>query len=149
MLDVIKSSTCQNIVWQLILQKTECIKMRIIPAALLFLFFVIAPTAAQTPTREELVKRDWLMCQSGDVDRCNRILRLPLDEEMRTLVEVDLQQARDRISAHLRILLQVCNERGNVRACDRALRYNLPAADRVEILALRRAVVHRASQRGR
>ena len=122
--------------------------MRTICVGLLSLSFMIAPAAAQTTTQEsQAIRRDWLLCQSGDVERCNRLLRLPLDDETRVLVEADLQQARDRLSAQVRTLLQVCNDTGNVRACDRALRYNLPAADRREILELRKAVVDRTFQR--
>lgn len=74
---------------------------------------------------------------------------LPLAEETRRLVEVDLQQARERQNAQIRALLQVCKERANVKACDRALSYSLPAADRTEILEVRKAVVYRATQHSR
>jgi hypothetical protein len=124
--------------------------MRTVCVGLLSLSFMIAPAAAQstsTTQESQAIRRDWLLCQSGDVERCNRLLRLPLDDGTRVLVEVDLHQNRDRLGAQVRTLLQVCNDSGNVRACDRALRYNLPAADRREILELRKAVVNRTSQR--
>ena len=122
--------------------------MRTIHVALLFLAFMIAPAVAQTKTQDsQAIRQDWHLCQWGDVERCNRLLRLQLDDETRALVEADLQQARERLSAQVRALLQVCNERDNVRACDPALRYNLPAADRREILEVRRTVVERTSQR--
>jgi len=70
--------------------------MRTIRVALLALSFTIAPAVAQTNTLDsQAIKPDWLLCQSGDIERCNRLLRLPLDEETRVLVEADLQQARE------------------------------------------------------
>ena len=119
--------------------------MRAIPVAFLSLSLIRMPAQAQT--QNERIARDWLACQSGEVEMCNHLLRLPLKEETRALVEADLQQAKDRLSAQVRTLVQLCNERGNVRACDRALRFNLPAADRREIWEVRKAVVHRTSQR--
>jgi hypothetical protein len=122
--------------------------MRTIHVALLFLAFMIATAVAQTKTQDsQAIRQDWHLCQWGDVERCNRLLRLQFDDETRALVEADLQQVRERLSTQVRALLQVYNERDNVRACDRALRYNLPAADRREILEVRKAVVHRISQR--
>lgn len=121
--------------------------MRTSAIALLFMSLLISAAAAQTRTQNEAIGQDWLLCQSGDVDRCNRLLRLPLDDETRILVEADLQQANERVRAQVRVLVQVCTARGNVGACDRALRYNLPTTDRTEILELRKAVVHRTLQR--
>jgi hypothetical protein len=104
---------------------------------------LIEPAVAQTNTRNaEAIKPDWLLCQSGDIDRCNRLLRLPLDNETRALVNAGLQQARDIQRGQIRALLQLCKEKSNIRACDRALRYNVSAADREEILEVRKHVIH-------
>ena len=59
------------------------------------------------------------------------------------LVEADRQFARDRVSAYIRLLLSACDARSNVRACDRALSYNLSSSERQEALNLRRSVVQR------
>ena len=71
------------------------------------------------------------------------MLRSQLDEETRMLVEADRQFARDKVSAYIRLLLSACDARSNVRACDRALTYNLTSAERQEALNLRRSVVQR------
>ena len=121
--------------------------MRAIQLVLILLPFTIAPATAQTQARDEGFRQEWLLCQSGDVDRCIRLLRRPLDGETRVLIEADLEQARERVSVQVRTLLHLCKSRGNVSACDRALRYSLPPTDRSEILEIRKSVVHRASQR--
>ena len=90
---------------------------------------------------------DWLLCQSGDIGRCNRLLRLPLDDETRALIKADLHQAKERQLAQISLLLDVCKQKENVGACDRALRYNISDADRREILQIRKAVVYRGSHR--
>jgi hypothetical protein len=117
-------------------------------AGLLLLTFMIVPAAAQTKTLDsQAIRPDWQLCQSGDFDRCDRLLKLPLDDETRALVQVDFQQAREILIAQVHALLQVCKDSTNLRACDRALRYNLPLPDRAEVLQLRKAVADRASQR--
>ena len=117
--------------------------MHAIPVAALFFLALVGPSVAQPEMQKDPVRQEWLLCQSGSVERCSRLLQLPLDEETRQLVEVDLLQARERQNAQIRALLQVCKERMNVRACDRALSYRLPAADRTEILEVRKAVAYR------
>jgi hypothetical protein len=123
--------------------------MRITCIGLLSFSFMIAPAAAQTEAAldSQAIKQERLLCRSGDLERCNRLLKLPLDDATRSLVQVDLQQARDRLNAQIRVLLQICKEHSNVRACDRALHYNLPDADRAKILELRKAIVDRSSER--
>jgi len=122
--------------------------MRISAFAVLALPFMVAPAAAQTKMQDQSFRQEWLLCQSGDVQRCKRLLKLPLDDETRVLVEADLQQAQERLHAQVQALLQLCNQKDNVRACDRALRYDLPATDRNEILGVRKTVIQRSSQRG-
>jgi hypothetical protein len=123
--------------------------MRTILAVFLVAPFLLAASAiAQTKSQDDVMRQDWLLCQAGDIERCNRVLKLPLDDEIRALVEVDLRQARDRQNAQVRVLLDLCRDRSEVRACDRALRYNLAETERAEILEIRKAVIHRAPQQG-
>jgi len=100
---------------------------------------LLCPTAVAN----DPVKQDWLLCQAGHVERCNRILRAPIDDETRMLVEVDRQFAIEKVSAYARVLLQACNKRSNIRACDRALSYNLSATERLEVLTTRKAILDR------
>ena len=88
-----------------------------------------------------------MLCQGGDLASCDRLLRLPIDDETRALVEIDREQAIDRRIAYARMLASVCARRTNTRACDRALLYELPATHRAEILAVRKAVMHAAQPR--
>lgn len=88
------------------------------------------------------MRKTWALCQGGDLASCNHLLRLPIDDETRALVEIDRQQAIDRRLAYARMLASLCARRMNIRACDRALLYELPAAHRAEILAVRKAVMH-------
>jgi hypothetical protein len=95
------------------------------------LLFTILATPAHSQTPTEPMRRTWALCQGGDLASCNRLLRLPIGDETRALVEIDRQQAIDRL----------CARRTNTRACDRALLYELPATHRAEIVALRKAVM--------
>lgn len=88
-------------------------------------------------------RQDWLLCQAGAVERCDHILMSQIDPETRMLVEADRQYARERISALVRALMTTCDTRSYVRACDRALSFNLTMSDRQEVLNLRRSVVQR------
>ena len=116
--------------------------MRTVSAALLS-FFLLAPSALAEEASRPTNRQAWLLCQGGHVEQCDRMLRSQLDEETRMLVEADRQFARDNVSAYIRLLLSACDARSNVRACDRALTYNLTSAERQEALNLRRSVVQR------
>lgn len=105
------------------------------------LLFTILATPAHSQTLTEPMRRTWALCQGGDLASCNRLLRLPIDDETRALVEIDRQQAIDRRIAYARMLVSLCAGRTNTRACDRALLYELPATHRAEIVALRKAVM--------
>ena len=122
--------------------------MPLIYVTLLLFATTVGPALAQTTMDSQLNRQHWDLCQSGDVEKCSRLLRLPLDSETRALVEADLEQARERQRVQVRALLQACSERVNVRACDRALRYNLSEPERREILDVRKAVIFRTSQPG-
>ena len=88
-------------------------------------------------------RQAWQLCQAGYLDQCERTLRSQIDDETRILVEADREFARDKVSAHIRLLLSACDARSNVRACDRALSYNLSASERQEVLTMRKSVIQR------
>jgi hypothetical protein len=106
----------------------------------LLLTILAAPAHSQTPT--EPMRKTWVLCQGGDLASCNRLLRLPIDDETRALVEIDRQQAMERRIAYAGMLARLCARRTNTRACDRALLYELPATHRAEIVAVRKAVMY-------
>jgi hypothetical protein len=106
--------------------------------------FLLAPSALADDSASRPVNRQaWQLCQAGHLEQCERILRSQIDDETRMLVEADRQFARDKVSAHVRLLLSACDARSSVRACDRALSYNLSASERQEVLTVRRSVIQR------
>ena len=109
-------------------------------SVLLLAPYALADDSASPPVNRQA----WQLCQAGHLAQCERTLRSGVDDETRMLVEADRQFARDKISAHARLLLSACDARSNVRACDRALSYSLSASERQEVLTLRKAVVQRA-----
>ncbi len=115
--------------------------MRRVLLALLSVFLLIPSTLADDSAIRLANRQTWLLCQAGHVEQCERMLRLQLDDETRALVESDRQFARDKVSAYVRLLLDACDARSNVRACDRALSYNLSASERQEVLSIRRSVI--------
>jgi hypothetical protein len=117
--------------------------MRPILAALLSTFLLALSAIAEDRPSPPTNRQVWLLCQAGHVEQCERMLRSQLDDETRMLVEADRQFARDKVSAYVRLLLSTCDARSNVRACDRALTYNLSSSERQEALNLRRSVVQR------
>jgi hypothetical protein len=94
------------------------------------------------------INRDWLLCQAGYVNRCDQLLRSSIDDNTRMLVRVDQQFARERINAHVNLLLGICEAQSKVKACDRALSYDLTSAQRKHILDTRHLVVRRGFARG-
>ena len=92
-----------------------------------------------------VINRDWLLCQAGHVSRCDHLLRAPLDEQTRMLVRVDHQFARERVAAHVNVLVGICDAQSNVKACDRALTYHLSDDERQRVLHMRHSVVQRGS----
>jgi hypothetical protein len=117
--------------------------MRPVLMALLSIFLLAPSAIAEDRASPPANRQVWLLCQAGQVEQCERMLRSQLDDETRMLVEADRQFARDKVSAHVRLLLSTCDARSSVRACDRALAYNLSSSERQEVLNLRRSVVQR------
>jgi len=117
--------------------------MRPVLTALLTILLLVPNAIAADRAGPPANRQLWLLCQAGHVEQCDRMLRSQIDEETRMLVEADRQFARDRVSAYIRLLLSACDARSNVRACDRALSYNLSSSERQEALNLRRSVVQR------
>ena len=117
--------------------------MRPVLMALLSIFLLAPSAIAEDRASPPANRQVWLLCQAGHVEQCERMLRSQLDDETRMLVEADRQFARDKVSAHVRLLLSACDARSSVRACDRALAYNLSSSERQEVLNLRRSVVQR------
>ena len=62
---------------------------------------------------------------------------------MRMLVEIDRRIAMEKAAAYARLFMHECDRRSNVRACDRALTYNLSAQDRQDAVNMRNAVMQR------
>jgi hypothetical protein len=120
--------------------------MPILLALALFLLVANSQANAEPQPLNEAMRRDWRLCQAGELSSCNRLLRHPLDEHTRTLIEVDREQAQERRIAYVRMLVDVCHRRTNVRACDRALQFNLTASERTEVLELRKAVAQRQAR---
>ena len=107
---------------------------------LLLIALLLIPQKANA---EDTNRRDWLLCQAGHVERCEQLLRTSLDDEMRMLVEIDRRIAMEKAAAYARLFMHECDRRSNVRACDRALTYNLSAADRQAFVNMRNAVMQR------
>jgi len=106
--------------------------------------FVLVPSTLADDSANRLANRKtWVLCQAGHVEQCERMLRLQLDDETRMLVEADRQFAKDKVTAYVRLLLNACDGRSNVRACDRALSYGLSTSERQEVLNMRRSVIQR------
>ena len=112
--------------------------MRIVFLSIIAILLVPHDAYADDPSR-----RDWLLCQAGHVERCEQLLRTSLDDEMRMLVEIDRRIAMEKSAAYARLFMHECDRRSNVRACDRALTYNLSAQDRQEAVNMRNAVMQR------
>ena len=117
--------------------------MRPFLVALLSVFALVPSTLADDRASRLANRQTWLLCQAGHVEQCERMLRLQLDDDTRMLVEADRQLAKDKVSAYVRLLLDACDARSNVRACDRALSYGLSPSERQEVLNMRRSVIQR------
>ena len=116
--------------------------MRKVLIAALGALCMVQSVAAEEDARQA-IRQNWLLCQAGHIEMCERILRSQLDDETRMLVEADRQFAREKIAAHVRGLLTVCETRSSVRACDRALSYSLTPAERHQALTTRKSVTDR------
>ena len=116
--------------------------MRTVLIAVFGMLCLVQGAAAEDNARQA-IRQNWLLCQAGHIEMCERILRSQLDDETRMLVEADRQFAREKIAAHVRGLLSVCETRSSVRACDRALLYSLTPAERQQALATRKSVTDR------
>ena len=125
---------------------SRCQSRAVMPAILLSLciFALTAMAAAEDSTAA--INRDWLLCQAGYVSRCDHLLRSPLDEQTRMLVRVDHQFARERVAAHVNLLAGICDGQSNVKACDRALSYNLSDSERKRVVDIRHSVLQRGSR---
>jgi hypothetical protein len=64
------------------------------------------------------------------------------------LVRVGQQFARERIKAHVSLLLGICEAQSSIKACDRALSYDLTSAERKHVMDTHHAVVRRGLARG-
>ena len=117
--------------------------MRPVLLALLTVFVLVPSTLANASASHLANRQTWLLCQAGHVTQCDRMLQSQLDDETRMLVEADRQFAKDKVSAYVRLLLEACDARSNVRACDRALSYSLSASERQGVLSMRRSVIER------
>jgi hypothetical protein len=122
--------------------------MRIIRIILLPLYLFVLTGVAAAGDDAAVINRDWLLCQAGHASRCDHLLRAPLDEHTRMLVRVDHQFARERVAAHVNVLVGICDAQSNVKACDRALTYHLSDAERQRVLDIRHSIVQRGLTRG-
>ena len=108
-----------------------------------FLSMIALLLVPQRVYADDASRRDWLLCQAGHVERCEQLLRTSLDDEMRMLVEIDRRIAMEKAAAYARLFMHECDRRSNVRACDRALTYNLSAKDRQDAVNMRNTVMQR------